>query len=581
MNHQYCLTTTLRRLLRLTSLLALTVAMAACDKTESPRTSDGADLVFLNGRIYTVDSERTWAQSVAITDGRISYVGSDDRANEYVGANTTVIDLNGRMMLPAFQDVHIHPISSGMDAAACNLNELPGLAEYRSTIVAYAAANPDLPWILGGGWSMAVFGPGAMPSRSIIDELVPDRPVYLTSADGHTGWANSAALRIAGIDRDTPNPVDGRIDKDPVTGEPIGSLQEGAMSLVTKHIPPTTPENREAGLRYAMKMLNAYGITSIQDAIVNREDLETYAALDSRGELNLRVVAALWWDRERDEEQIPGLLALRKTYTKGRVQPTAVKIMLDGVMENYTAAMLEPYLVPDGTRGIPMIDPESLKDIVTALDAEDFQVHFHAIGDAAIRQALDAIEMALTKNGARGNRHHVSHLQIIDPADIPRFNELDVVANFQPLWAYADKYITELTIPFIGEERSRWMYPIRSVEDAGGMIAFGSDWSVTSANPFLQIETAVTRRDANGGPEEVFIPEERISLETAIAAFTINAAFVNQHEGNTGSIEVGKYADLIVLDQNLFDVAPAAISETHAVLTLLEGEVVHGNLEDY
>ena len=581
MNQQYCLTTTLRRLLRLTSLLGLTVAMAACDKTESPRTSDGAELVFLNGRIYTVDSERTWAQSVAITDGRISYVGSDDRANEYVGANTTVIDLNGRMMLPAFQDVHIHPISSGMVAAACNLNELPGLAEYRSTIVAYAAANPNLPWILGGGWSMAVFGPGAMPSRSIIDELVPDRPVYLTSADGHTGWANSAALRIAGIDRDTPNPVDGRIDKDPVTGEPIGSLQEGAMSLMTKHIPPTTPENREAGLRYAMKMLNAYGITSIQDAIVNREDLETYAALDSRGELNLRVVAALWWDRERDEEQIPGLLALRKTYTKGRVQPTAVKIMLDGVMENYTAAMLEPYLVPDGTRGISMIDPESLKDIVTALDAEDFQVHFHAIGDAAIRQALDAIEMALTKNGARGNRHHVSHLQIIDPADIPRFNELDVVANFQPLWAYADKYITELTIPFIGEEHSRWMYPIRSVEDAGGMIAFGSDWSVTSANPFLQIETAVTRRDANGGPEEVFIPEERISLETAIAAFTINAAFVNQHEGNTGSIEVGKYADLIVLDQNLFDVAPAAISETHAVLTLLEGEAVHGNLEDY
>ncbi|MCH8136366.1 MAG: amidohydrolase family protein, partial [Proteobacteria bacterium] len=273
---------------RLASYLSIAVMASACDSTVPLHQTAGAETVFLHGEIYTVDGERSWAQSVAIAAGRIIYVGSNDGVKEYIGSNTTVVDLDGRMMLPAFQDVHIHPISSGMDAAACNLNELPGLAEYRSTIAAYAAANPDLPWILGGGWSMAVFGPGAMPSRSIIDELVPDRPVYLTSADGHTGWANSAALRIAGIDRDTPDPVDGRIDKDPVTGEPIGSLQEGAMSLVTQHIPATTPANREAGLRYAMKMLNAYGITSIQDAIVNREELETYAALDSRGELNLR-----------------------------------------------------------------------------------------------------------------------------------------------------------------------------------------------------------------------------------------------------------------------------------------------------
>jgi len=225
-----------------------------------------------------------------------------------------------------------------------------------------------------------------------------------------------------------------------------------------------------------------------------------------------------------------------------------------------------------------MIDPESLKQIVTALDAEDFQVHFHAIGDAAIRQSLDAIEAARTENGARGNRHHVSHLQIIDPADIPRFKELDVVANFQPLWAYADKYITELTIPFIGEERARWMYPIRSVEVAGGRIAFGSDWAVSSANPFEQIETAITRQAATGDPTDVFVPEERISLETAIAAFTINAAFVNQHEQDTGSIEVGKFADLIILDQDLFEIVPSDISDTNVLLTLLEGEPVHGNL---
>jgi predicted amidohydrolase YtcJ len=564
----------------LAGLLAVAVMLVACGRTDTQPASTGADLVFLNGRIYTVDDKRTWAQAVAITAGRISFVGSDDRANDFIGSNTTVVDLRGRMMLPAFQDAHIHPITSGMDAAACNLSEMPGLPEYRSTIAAYAAANPDEPWILGGGWSMAVFGPGAMPSRSILDELVSDRPVYLSSADGHTGWANSAALKIAGIDKDTPDPADGRIDRDPATGEPIGSLQEGAMSLVTRHIPATTPANREAGLRYTMKMLNAYGITSVQDAIVNREELETYTSLDSRGELNLRVVAALWWDRDRDEEQIATLLAMRESFTNGRVRPATVKIMLDGVMENYTAAMLEPYLVPDRTRGIPMIDPESLKQIVSALDAEDFQVHFHAIGDAAIRQSLDAVEAARNENGARGNRHHVSHLQIIDPTDIPRFKELDVVANFQPLWAYADKYITELTIPFIGEERTRWMYPIRSVEDAGGMIAFGSDWSVSSANPFYQIETAITRQDATGELEEVFIPEERISLESAIAAFTINAAFVNQQEQDTGSIEVGKYADLIVLNQDLFNVTPAEISDTRSLLTLLEGTAVHGDIGD-
>jgi predicted amidohydrolase YtcJ len=257
-----------------------------------------------------------------------------------------------------------------------------------------------------------------------------------------------------------------------------------------------------------------------------------------------------------------------------------VKIMLDGVMENYTAAMLEPYLVPSGTRGIPMVEPELLKRAVTALDRDGFQVHFHAIGDAAVRYALDAVEEARYENGKSDNRHHISHLQMIDPADIPRFPELDVVANFQPLWAYADAYVTELTIPFIGEERARWMYPIRSVETAGGKLAFGSDWSVSSANPLAQIETAVTRMSADDDSMPVFIPEERISLDSAIAAFTINAAFVNHHEKETGSIEVGKYADLVVIDRNLFELEPAEISAASVLLTLFEGRPVFGDPDD-
>lgn len=567
----------IRRIIRLTVVASLA---ASCSQPESPDRTTGADSVYRNGSIYTVDANRSWAEAVAVTDGRIRYVGTDAGVAAHIGSNTTVVDLGGRMMLPAFQDSHIHPISGGVEASACDLNGLPGLAEYRSTIGEYAAANPDLPWILGGGWSMAVFGPGGAPSRTILDELVPNRPAYLSSADGHTGWANSMALELAGITRDTPDPADGRIDRDPQTGELVGSLQEGATGLITQHIPPMTLEDRIAGMRYARDMLHGYGITSITAAIVGQEDLEVYEAMDQRGELNLRVLASLWWDRARAEEQIPALVEQREKYTKGHVRATTIKIMQDGVLENYTGAMLEPYLLGGGTRGIPMVEPEFLKQAVTLLDAEGFQVHFHAIGDAAIRQSLDAIEEALLENGDLGHRHHISHLQVIHPDDIPRFAELDVIANFQPLWAAYDDYIRELNIPAIGAERTSWMYPIQSVKDAGGMVAFGSDWSVSTANPFYQMETAVTRMDSNDYSIAPFIPDEAIDIETAIHAFTINAAFLNKHEIDTGSIEVGKYADLIVLDQNLIDIDSKSISDTRVLLTLLEGNAVYGNPEN-
>ena len=546
--------------------------------TETVAKGKLADAVYHSGRIYTVNPDQPWAQAVAILDGKIIFVGSDDAVRSYIGPNTTVHDLRRRLMLPAFQDAHIHPITSGIDAAACDLFGLDDLALYWTRIAEYATANPDVPWVLGGGWSMAVFGPGASPSRRILDELVPDRPVYLTAQDGHTAWVNSVALKIAGITKNTPNPPDGIIDRDPESGEAIGSLQEGAMELVKRHVPETTLEDRLQGLRYARDMLHGFGITSIQDATVLEGDLEAYAKLDSAGELNMRVVAALWWQRNETEEQIPHLLELREKFNNGHIRPTAVKIMQDGVMENYTAVMLEPYLTEYDTRGIPMIEPEFLKEAVSLLDAAGFQVHFHAIGDGAIRQSLDAIEEALKRNGNLDHRHHISHLQIIDPADIPRFAKLNVVANFQPVWAYADEYIVDLTLPFISEERAKWMYPITSVIDAGGKVAFGSDWSVSTANPFPQIETAITRVDAETHGTEVLNPEQRISLQQAIEAFTINAAFVNQQDDSTGSIEKGKLADLIVVDRNLFEVEPGEISDAKVVLTLFEGKPVYGAL---
>ena len=562
--------------LRCIGVLSLFLLATACSKKAEPEASVGADTVLQNGYVYTVDADRSVARAVAITDGRIVYVGSDDGASGLIGDNTRVVDLQGRMLMPGFQDSHIHPIMAGIEASACDLNGLPGIPEYRSKILDYATNNPDVPWILGGGWAMSVFGPGGAPNKSILDELVPDRPVYLSSQDGHTGWANSAALAIAGIDKNTPDPADGRIDRDPVTGEAIGSLQEGAMSLVTDHIPPESLETQMAGLRYSVDLLNSYGITGIQDAIVYEDHLKAYTELAEHGELSLRVVTALWWENREDLSQIEKLVALREKYTSDAIDARTVKVMQDGVMENYTAAMLEPYLVPSGTKGIPMIDPELLKTVVSELDAEGFQVHFHAIGDAAVRQSLDAVEEALIDNGALGHRHHISHLQMIDPADIPRFRELEVVANFQPLWAFADEYITELTIPFIGEERARWMYPIKSVLDTGATVAFGSDWSVSTANPFPQIETAITRKSAIDDEMDTFLPEQRIDLASALAAFTINAAFVSRRDKDTGSIEVGKYADLVLLDQNLFEIEPVDISETTALMTLFEGRVVHG-----
>jgi predicted amidohydrolase YtcJ len=536
-----------------------------------------AELVLRGGAIYTVDAARSWAEALAVRDGRLVYVGGDRGVRELIGPKTRVVELDGRMVLPGMQDVHIHPISGGMEATLCDLNGARSADEYLARIKAYAEAHPDEPWILGGGWLMSAFGPGGMPSRKLLDAVVPDRPVMLSSSDGHTNWVNSRALEIAGITRDTPDPIDGRIDRDRKTGEAIGSLQEGAGSLVAKHVPPASLEMRVEGLRYAIRMLNGYGITAMQDAGVGEPELEAYAALDAQGGLGVRSVVSLRWDRHQGLEQIPTLEQLRAQYTRGRVRATTVKIMQDGVVENYTAVMLEPYLVEGSPLGIPMVEPGRLKQAVSALDARGFQVHFHAIGDGAVRLCLDAVEAARTANGPSGLRHHISHLQLIHAQDVPRFRALDVVANYQPLWAFEDDYMTELTAPFVGPERYRRMYAIGTLQDSGAMIAFGSDWSVSTANPFAEIEVAVRRADPAIPDGGVYQPEERIRLPEAIAAFTINAAFVNGLERETGSLEAGKAADLVVLDRNLFSIDPREISETKALLTLLDGKPVHGD----
>jgi predicted amidohydrolase YtcJ len=535
-----------------------------------------AELVISGASVYTADAKSRWAEAVAIADGRISAVGTREEIGSWIGEGTRVLDLPGRMVVPGFQDAHVHPEHGGLTRIRCGLHDAFGKEAYEGIIRAYADSHPDAPWILGSGWAMDAF-PRGTPHRSVLDAIVPDRPVFLVNRDGHGAWANSRALELAGVTQVTPDPVDGRIERDP-DGRPFGTLHEGAMDLVGRHVPVTTPAEIREALIAAQGYLHSLGITSWQDAWVTPDVLEAYRTLADGGELTARVVAALWWERGRGLDQIDELLERRSWATNGRLRATAVKIMQDGVLENFTGAVLEPYLGPDGqptgNRGISFVEPSLLKQAVTHLDAEGFQVHFHAIGERAVREALDALEAAGAANGRWGGRHHIAHIQVIHPYDLPRFAALDVVANAQPLWACADGQMTNLTIPFLGPERSTWQYPFASLRRAGARLAFGSDWPVSTPNPLFEMEVAVRRVPPDKRDIEPFLPDERLDLETALDAFTIGSAYVNHHDNQTGSIEVGKLADIAVLDRNLFEIEDGKLGDAKVLLTLVEGEPV-------
>ena len=562
-----------RRSPSLVAILTIPIVLSAAP---APRP---ADLVLRNGAVYTVDSARSWAHAVAISAGRIVFVGTERAVEPWIGPRTRVVDLAGKMVLPAFHDSHVHPVTSGIEAVECNLHDLQTRDEVLEAIARYAAAHPDRSWIRGSGWELPVFE-NASPSKALLDRIVPDRPVYLEAMDSHSAWVNSRALDAAGLTKATPDPPHGRIERDPTTGEPSGTLREDAMGLVARHLPPRAHEDYEEGLRRALRVANGLGLTSLEEADATEDILGAYAALDRRGKLTARVRAALHVDPDAGLAQVAALAGLRKKYRGHRLRPDAVKIFADGVLEARTAALLEPYIGYGEDRGKPNLEPDAFRPLAAALDRAGFQIHVHAIGDRAIRMTLDALESARKENGARDSRHHIAHLELIEPEDIPRFRRLGVVANFQPFWANGDKYVTELTEPRLGPARSRWLYPIASVVRSGAVVAFGSDWSVSSMNPLDGIEVALTRRQSSLGAGPAWLPEERIALPEAIAAYTINGAYLDFTEGETGSIEVGKAADLIVVDRNLFELPASRIHEAKVLLTLLDGREVHGKIAD-
>jgi predicted amidohydrolase YtcJ len=385
---------------------------------------------------------------------------------------------------------------------------------------------------------------------------------------------NSRALALAGVTKDTADPAGGRIERDPKTGEPTGTLRESAAGLVEKLVPELGLEDYIEGLRAGLRLANRFGIASIIEASAGEKILDAYAALDRSAELSVRVLASLHVDTDKGTTEVERLVKLRDAYRGARLKSTAAKIFADGVMEPHTAALLEPYIDRPGDRGTPLLEPEAFNTLAVALDAAGFQIHVHAIGDRAVRMTLDAFEAAGRANGFRDLRHHIVHLELIDPADIPRFKALGVTANFQPLWAYADPYITELTLPILGPSRSRWLYPIGSVTRTGAVIAGGSDWSVSSMNPLEAIQVAMTRRGPDDPPGDAWIPEERVDLETMLRAYTINGAWLSHDEKARGSLEPGKAADLIVLGRNLFKIPASEIGRVKVLLTLLDGRPV-------
>ena len=553
--------------------LAAFAAGAPPEPAGNASPSPAAELILRGAAVYTVDGARSWAEAVGISKGRIVFVGPDASASPWIGPSTKVLNLAGKMVLPAFHDSHVHPVSGGVEALECNLNGLTTQAAILDKIRSYAAANPRAAWIRGGGWDLTVF-PEGNPSKALLDSVVSDRPAYLSASDGHSVWVNSKALSLAKVTKATPDPPYGRIERD-AAGQPSGTLREDAADLVAKHLPKRSPKEFTDGLAEGLRIANSLGLTSLVEASASEEDLEAYAALERQGKLTARVLASLHVNTDKGVAEVPRLNALRRKYAKGRVRTNAVKIFADGVLETRTASVLEPYAGFPGDRGKPNLQPAAFQALATALDKEGFQVHVHAIGDRAIRDAFDAFEAARKANGPRDSRHHIAHIELFDPVDIPRFRKLGVIANFQPLWANGDKYITELTEPKLGPERSRWLYPIGSVLESGGEFAFGSDWSVSSMNPLEGMQVAVTRRELGKGAGPAWIPEERIALPDAIAAYTIRGAYLDFSEKETGSIEVGKLADLVVLDKNLFELPPSRISEAKVLLTLLEGKEVY------
>jgi predicted amidohydrolase YtcJ len=538
--------------------------------------STPAELAIRNGSVYTVDAAGSWTDAIAVRDGQIVALGSRDVAAVTTPA-TEVIDATGTLVLPGFQDAHVHAPFAGLNRLHVDLAGLDGVDDYLRAIAAFERAHPHLEWIIGGGWALEHF-PRGIASKRLLDKVCPDKPVFLFSRDVHAAWVNSEALRRAGIEDQTPDPPNGRIERDPHTGEVIGTLQEAAaFDFNNIHVPLPSLDMWEQAILEAQRHLCRLGITGWQDAWVTAATAQAYRSLADQGRLTSRVVGAQWWEWDQGLEQIDQFLEQRHQNSHPTFGAGTVKIMVDGILENYTGALLEPYCSGCGgappDRGMMHVDAAALRAAVTALDAHGFQVHMHAIGDRAVRASLDAVEAAQLRNGASDNRHHIAHLQLVHPDDVRRFRALGVVANCQTFWAKADAQLIDMTAPQIGLGRARTMFPFGDLARSGATLAMGSDWAVTTANPLEQIEVAITRTDPADREASSYSPDQALTLPVALRAFTAGSAYVN-HDHLGGSIELGKRADFAIVDRDLFDPTTGPVGDAKVIYAVASGVVV-------
>jgi predicted amidohydrolase YtcJ len=551
------------------------LALAANGQTPTP---PAAELVLRRGAVFTADTSNPTAAAVAVRGGRIVYVGDDEGVVRFVGAATRTIEIGDGMVLPGFHDSHVHIAVGGLAFTTCDLSGDDSLAAVAEHIAACARDNPTSAWVTGRGWQLGMF-PNAHPTREQLDAIVPDRPAYFTAADGHSAWVNSKALAVAGVTAATPEPQGGRIERDGATNQPTGTLRDTAAILVARHVPLPSEADVKTGIVRAIRLANSFGITSVHEANASAMMFEPYMALARENALNARVTLAagidlLMTDVSQVSAEVERIERLREKYSGRRLRITAAKLGVDGALEARTAALLEPY-VGGEDRGPTVMKPDVFAAAILALDRAGIQAHVHVIGDRAARIALDAVAAARTTNGFGGPTHQLAHLQLVDPADIPRFAPLRVAANIQGLWAYHDDETVELVDPAIGPGRAARLYPIGSMMRAGATLVGGSDWSVTSMNPLAAIEVAVTRRGARQPAGPAWLPQEVASLDAMLLAYTINGARLQLHENETGSITVGKAADLVVLDKDLRSIRAVDINTARVRYTFIEGVQAH------
>jgi predicted amidohydrolase YtcJ len=555
----------------------------AVEKQQAARrdvTTLQADVVYTHGRIYTVSEKRPWAEAVAIRGGKFIKVGSNADIEDVVGPDTKVVDLGGKFVMPGMHDVHIHTLDVEVEHVAGNFHRDSGMGkdEMLRALKTYADAHPDREWIVGADYPMGMF-PKENAPKELLDEIIPDRPVAVLHQSGHALWVNSKALEMAGITKDTPDPELGFIIRDPKTGEPSGTLKESAMPLVMKYYFKYTPEQYTKAVKPTAELFNRNGITSVRSATGRTEHLQALREMDRRGELSLRFLMSWNWSTTLIEPVAPLDVIERRVrenlvHVTPHVRANSLKIFVDGTFDSYSCAMLEPYEGKPDNYGFMNISQEDFDNVITKFDAIGVSVIMHCIGDGASRAALNAIEAARKTNGP-GMRHQVSHSTLITQEDLQRVKQLQASMDFSPIMPLTEKIVESAAAPYIGMKRSERVFPMRWAIDAGARPALASDHAVSPVIPFADIETLVTRRDPFTNKGRPIGENLKCTVEEAIEAYTLNGAYTMMQENEVGSIEVGKYADFIVLSQNLLEIPPEQISETQVLQTLFEGVVVY------